>query len=154
MSHADSTAHEPSVLIFIDGHEYKVHGHRVTAADLRQLARPPIARDRQLWLDIPDAPDQLLADGENIELRPDMRFFSEPHPVTLYIDRTAYTVTRKRMTGDEMRHLPTPPLAADRDLWLDRIDEQDKKIADDDVVRLHDAMRFFTAPGRINPGAR
>ncbi|GAA3797036.1 multiubiquitin domain-containing protein [Streptomyces phyllanthi] len=153
MTHTGSTAHGVPVSIFIDGHEYQSHARRVTTADLRRLPRPPIAEDRQLWLDIPDAPDRSLADGESLDLAPGMRFFSE-HPITLHIDRIAYTVTRKRMTGQELRALPTPPVAPDRDLWLDRIDEQDKKIADDEVVRLRDGIRFFTAPGRINPGAR
>ncbi|MFE7652589.1 multiubiquitin domain-containing protein [Streptomyces bottropensis] len=142
------------VTIFIDGREYQTRGRQATPADLRRLPQPPLSSDRQLWLDIPDAPDRHLAEDERIELVPGMRFFTEPQPITVHIDRIAYTVSRKRMTGLELRALPTPPVAPDRDLWLDRIDQQDKKIADDAVVQLRDGMRFFTAPGRINPGAR
>ena len=37
---------------------------------------------------------------------------------------------------------------------LDVPDKRDIKIQDEDVVRLTDGTRFFTAPGRINPGAQ
>lgn len=142
------------VQIFIDGNEYESHTGRVTEADLRRLPRPPIPADRQAWLDIPDEQDRPLAEGETIVLVPGMRFFTEPHEITIHIDRHSYTVTKKRMTGTELRVVPTPPVAEDRDLWMDVINERDVKIADDKVVRLRDGMRFFTAPGRINPGAR
>jgi hypothetical protein len=147
-------AAERHIPVFIDGHEYASRVRRVTEADLRRLPRPPIPDGKELWLDIPDEQDRPLAEGETIELAPGMRFFSEPYEITIHIDRTRYTVTKKRMTGLELRAVPAPPVASDRDLWLDIIDKRDKKIADDDIVRLRDGMRFFTAPGRINPGAR
>lgn len=154
MAETVSAAHPPRIEIFIDGDAYQVHARHVTAAELRRLPQPPIPAERQLWLDIPDAPDRPLADGKSIDLMPGMRFFSEPQSITIHIDRTAYTVTSKRMTGQELRAVPMPPVAPDRDLWLDRVDQQDKKITDHEVVRLRDGMRFFTAPGRINPGSR
>ena len=58
------------------------------------------------------------------------------------------------MTGAELRALPSPDVAADRDLWRDVPDKRDVKLQDEDIVRLKDATRFFTAPGRINPGAQ
>ncbi|MGW9205714.1 multiubiquitin domain-containing protein [Embleya sp. NPDC055664] len=140
--------------IFIDGHEYESRTEHVSAANLRHLARPAIPQDKEIWLDIPDALDRPLEEDETIALVPGMRFFSEIREISIHIDRAAYTVTRKRMTGAELRAVPVPPVAADRDLWLDIVDKQDKKIADDETVRLRDGMRFFTAPGRINPGSR
>jgi hypothetical protein len=38
------------------------------------------------------------------------------------------------MTGAELRAVPTPAVAGDRDLWLDVPDGRDRKIQDDDVV--------------------
>lgn len=145
---------KPRIPIFIDGREYTSRASRMAEADLRHISQPPIDEDQQLYLDIPDAPDRFLEAGETIELSAGMRFFSEPPEITIHIDRTPYTVAKKRMTGLELRAVPTPPIAEDRDLWLDRIDQRDKKITDHEVVRLRDGMRFFTAPGRINPGTR
>jgi hypothetical protein len=58
------------------------------------------------------------------------------------------------MSGAELRALPSPDVPADRDLWRDVPDKRDVKVQDEDIVHLKDGMRFFTAPGRINPGAR
>ncbi|MGW6012453.1 multiubiquitin domain-containing protein [Streptomyces sp. NPDC055210] len=155
-----TTAQTPSaeagrhVRVFIDGHEYDAPARRVTETDLRHLPRPAVPDDKELWLDIPDAPDRPLEENETIDLTSGMRFFTELRQITIHIDRTPYVVAKKRMTGGELRAIPTPPVAEDRDLWLDIIDKRDQKIADDEVVRLRDGMRFFTAPGRINPGSR
>ncbi|MFC1404986.1 MULTISPECIES: multiubiquitin domain-containing protein [Streptacidiphilus] len=143
-----------STKIFINGVATRSQADAVTPAELRRLAQPPIPQDEKMWLDIPDAPDEPLREEEVVHLVPDMRFFSQPQQICIVIDRVRYEVTHRRMTGSQLRAVPTPPVPADRDLWLDRPDEQDKKIADDEVVRLYDGIRFFTAPGRINPGAR
>ncbi|MEV6973243.1 multiubiquitin domain-containing protein [Kitasatospora sp. NPDC093806] len=140
------------ITVFIDGSEYDTAHHRATPAQLRKIPNPDIPTDRAIWLDIPDAPDRRLAEDEPVDLRDGMRFFSDPQPLTIFIDRHPYEVTRKRMTGQEIRALPTPPVSDDRDLWLDVVDQHDRKIAADEVVRLRDGMRFFTAPGSINPG--
>ncbi|MFJ9806598.1 multiubiquitin domain-containing protein [Streptomyces wuyuanensis] len=153
---AESTAvPSPSarrITVFIDGHKYDTARHRATPAQLRRLPNPDIPSDKAIWVDIPDAPDRCLAEEEPIDLGDGMRFFSDPQPVTIFIDRHRYEVTRKRMTGQEIRALPTPPVPDDRDLWLDVVDQHDRKIAADELIRLRDGMRFFTAPGSINPG--
>jgi len=142
------------VQIFIDGIPCEAPTARITADGLRRLAQPPLPADRKMWLDVPDAPDKHLTEEDSVELVPGMRFFSQPRKIYIFIDRTRYEVTRARMTGAELRNVPQPPVAPDRELWLDRLDEQDKKIADDKTVHLDEGMRFFTAPGRINPGSR
>jgi len=70
----------------------------------------------------------------------------------IQIDRVHYKVAGHHLTGQQLRDLPTPPIAADRDLFLVVPGAQDRKISADEKVDLHDGMRFFTAPGHINPG--
>lgn len=70
----------------------------------------------------------------------------------IQIDRTPYKVTQGEMSGAEIRELMTPPIGADRDLFEVVPGAADRKIADTDVVEIHNGQRFFTAPGQINPG--
>ena len=72
----------------------------------------------------------------------------------IQIDRAKYTVTQRVMTGAEIRKVPPDGILPDRDLFLVVPGGPDKKIADDERVEIRDGMRFFTAPGQINPGAR
>ena len=81
-----------------------------------------------------------------------MRFFTEIDAISIRIDRVDYEVFKRKVTGAGLRAVPSPGVAADRDLWRDVPDKRDVKVQDEDVVRLKDGMRFFTAPGRINPG--
>lgn len=77
----------------------------------------------------------------------------EPH-FQIQIDRVHYTVTQATMTGTELRHLPTPPIGPDRDLFEVVPGHPDRKIEDTDVVQIRNGQRFFTAPALINPGRR
>lgn len=70
----------------------------------------------------------------------------------IYIDGTKYHPERNKLTGAQLRQVPSPPVSADRDLWLDVVDELDKLIEDDEGVELENNMRFFTVPRVINPG--
>lgn len=81
---------------------------------------------------------------------------SQEHPAKGYriqIDRNHYTVTQSQMTGAELRRVPDPPVGSDRDLFEVVPGGTDRKIADSDVVQIHNGQRFFTAPTQINPGA-
>lgn len=70
----------------------------------------------------------------------------------IQIDRTHYTVTMKHMTGLQLRHVPTPPIGPDRDLFEVVPGGSDRKIGDEQVVEIRNGLRFFTAPAQINPG--
>lgn len=70
----------------------------------------------------------------------------------IQIDRTHYKVHRERMTGLEIRHVPSPPIGPDRDLFEVVPGGSDLKILDDTVVEIRNGLRFFTAPAQINPG--
>ena len=77
---------------------------------------------------------------------------SHQHEFHIQIDRVHYTVTKDRMTGSELRLVPTPPIGPDRDLFEVVPGGTDRKITDSSVVEIRDGMRFFTAPAQINPG--
>ena len=76
----------------------------------------------------------------------------EHHEFQIQIDRVHYTVTKRHMTGLELRHVPKPPIGPDRDLFEVIPGGTDRKIADNEVVEIRDGKRFFTAPAQINPG--
>lgn len=142
------------ITIHIDKQPFKVKPGPTPVATLRQLPEPPVPADRDLWLDVDDAQDEILDNAASIDLVDGQRFFTEIDGITIRIDRIEYEVFKRKMTGAELRALPSPDVAADRDLWRDVPDKRDVKVQDEDIVRLKDGTRFFTAPGRINPGAR
>ena len=86
---------------------------------------------------------------------------SDPHPrpdppkseFTIKIDRAIYKVHARELTGQQLRAVSDPPIGADRDLFEVVPGGSDIKILDDDVVKMRDGLRFFTAPAQINPGA-
>lgn len=141
------------ITIHIDGDPYRVAPGSTLVSRLRQLPHPPVPEGKDIWLDIEDEQDRVLDDAAAVDLVEGMRFFSEVEPVRIHIDRVEYEVFARKMTGLQLRAVPSPDVAPDRDLWLDVPDKRDVKIQDEDVVRLKDGMRFFTAPGRINPGS-
>jgi hypothetical protein len=48
--------------------------------------------------------------------------------------------------------LPEPDIGSDRDLFEVVPGGSDRKIANDQDVKMRDGLRFFTAPAQINPG--
>ena len=149
---ARAEARGDRVAVYIDGAEYKVASGRTPVATLRTLRQPPVPAEMDLWLDIDEEQDQELDPKATIDVVAGMRFFTEIDAIRIRIDRVDYEVFKRKMTGIGLRAVPSPDVAADRDLWRDVPDKRDVKVQDEDVVRLKDGMRFFTAPGRINPG--
>lgn len=73
----------------------------------------------------------------------------------IQIDRHHYDVDKHRMTGSELRHLPEHTIPESRDLYEIRHDGRDDELISlTDEVHIRDGLRFFTAPGRINPGQK
>lgn len=70
------------------------------------------------------------------------------------IDRKEYKVNMAVMTGAQLRKLPEPDIGADRDLFEVVPGGSDRKIGDDQEVKMRDGLRLFTAPAQINPGCR
>jgi hypothetical protein len=77
----------------------------------------------------------------------------EGRPYEIKIDRTEYKVHERSRTGLQLRALAQPPIGPDRDLFEVVPGGADKKIENNEEVRMQDGLRFFTAPAHINPGA-
>ena len=76
----------------------------------------------------------------------------EPKGFHIQIDRAHYEVLQEKLTGAELRRVPATPIPSERDLFQIIPGHSDLKIKDDDTIEMHDGLRFFTAPGTINPG--
>ena len=74
------------------------------------------------------------------------------HAFHIQIDREHFTVSQLALTGAQLRQLPSPPIGPDRDLFEVVPGHPDRKITNDELVEMHDGLRFFTAPAQINPG--
>ncbi len=74
------------------------------------------------------------------------------HTFEIAIDRAHHAVHSPELTGTQLRDLSAPPIPADRDLFEVRPGNEDVLVENQDEVRMHEGLRFFTAPGRINPG--
>ena len=70
----------------------------------------------------------------------------------IQIDRSRYEVKEETRTGGQLRALPDPDIPADRDLFEVVPGGTDVKIEAAATVKMRDGLRFFTAPGHINPG--
>ena len=77
-----------------------------------------------------------------------------PDVSVIKIDRKEYKVREKVLTGTQLRQLPEPDIGPDRDLFEVVPGGSDRKIANDQEVKMRDGLRFFTAPAQINPGRR
>lgn len=61
-------------------------------------------------------------------------------------------LTDGKLTGRQIRELADPPIGTDRDIFEIVPGGPDRKIEDDDKVKIRNGMRFFSAPAVINPG--
>lgn len=72
--------------------------------------------------------------------------------VVIHIDRKPFKVAVEELTGSELRALPDPDIGPEFDLWLEEPGGEDKRIENEEPVKLRNGMHFFTAPSVINPG--
>jgi hypothetical protein len=92
-----------------------------------------------------------MSSSSNPELPPERPSDRTFH---IQIDRTHYEVSSAQMTGAQLRLVPPTGIPADRDIFEVVPGHSDRKIQDGDIVDIKSGLRFFTAPGTINPGAR
>ena len=74
--------------------------------------------------------------------------------IKIHIDRELFDVDEPEITGAALRALPVPPIGPERDLYEIRPGQDDNLVEETATVRVRPGQRFFTAPGRINPGQR
>ena len=111
--------------------------------------RDPRSPDR-----IPDESDRPDDPGEKLPVDPPPR---RPRKLTIRIDREDYPVPFEllqdgTLTGLQIRRFPNPDIGPERDLFEVVPGGSDRKIENDERVRIQDGMRFFSAPAVINPG--
>jgi hypothetical protein len=74
--------------------------------------------------------------------------------ITIYVNRHAFRVTGRPVTGATLKDLPTPPIGPDLDLIrIMHGGESDLFVEPDEVVELEDGTEFFAVPRSIMPGA-
>lgn len=69
-------------VIFIDKQQFKTSAATLTGAELRQLPKPPIGPDRDLYEEVPGGQDVPVADDQAVQLKDGMHFFTTPHTIT------------------------------------------------------------------------
>lgn len=75
------------------------------------------------------------------------------HLIPIIIEKKQYKVPEGSMTGAELRSLPDPDIAADRDLWLEVPGPGDDiLVMPTSTINLKPGIHFYTAPTTINPG--
>jgi Multiubiquitin len=72
--------------------------------------------------------------------------------IVIHIDRKPFKVAEEELTGSALRALPDPDIGPEFDLWLEEPGGEDKRIENEEPVKLRNGMHFFTAPSVINPG--
>jgi len=65
-------------VIHIDRKRYEAPKPVMTGTELRALADPDIGSDRDLWREVPGGEDVLVADGDPVDLKNGMHFYSAP----------------------------------------------------------------------------
>ena len=145
--------------IRLDRTEYEWPEDKITGTQLRRLPPTPIPDDLDLFQVVPGDSDREIKDDDTVEVHEGLGFVTAPrvspeHKVfTIRIDRAEYEWSEEKITGAQLRHLTPTPIPDDRDLFQIVPGHPDRKIKSDDTVRVHDGLRFFTAPNTINPGS-
>ena len=67
MTAQDDQKGKPGIPIFIDDVKYDAPSDRMTGEALRNLTKPPVPADRDLWLEVPGQKDDVL-------IRPDQTY--------------------------------------------------------------------------------
>jgi len=80
--HHDHHHHEHHIDIKIDHDSFHIHQLELTGEQIRQLPKPPIGPERDLYEEIhgPDD-DRLIGNDELVHLRNGMHFFTAPHTI-------------------------------------------------------------------------
>jgi len=73
--------------------------------------------------------------------------------ITIYVNRHAFRVAGRPVTGAALKELPTPPIGPDLDLVrIMHGGESDLFVQPDEVVELEDGAEFFVVPRTIIAG--
>ena len=79
---ASDTEAEIAVSVIIDEVQCRVPAGEIAGRDLRQVPDATIGDDRDLWVEVPGEPDELVEDERIVVIEEDMRFFSVSRHIT------------------------------------------------------------------------
>lgn len=71
---------------------------------------------------------------------------------TIVIDNKQYQAPARTMTGAQLRRLAEPDIGPNYDLWQEVPGGEDNLVDDNEHVKLHDCMGFYSSSCEINPG--
>ncbi|OJZ63330.1 hypothetical protein BRW65_29880 [Mycobacterium paraffinicum] len=131
----------PHLTIYIDDAPYQVPAGRRSGAELRALTNPA---PTELWLDVEDAQDRLVAPGDVIDVTEYMRFFTG-QSITIFLDGEPYSVPPGSISEDQLRKLAIPVISEDFGLFRDVVDVRDHRIAPGEILLISDGDRFYSA---------
>lgn len=65
--------------IFIDGTKYDAPQPSMTGQALRELAKPPVPPERDLWLEVPgEKDDELIRPDMTYQVKPGSQYYTSP----------------------------------------------------------------------------
>jgi hypothetical protein len=74
-------------------------------------------------------------------------------PLIIFIGDEKLIAPKEQMTGAELRNLPQPPVAGNRDLWLEVPGPADDLLIRPEITyEVRRGSHYYTAPSTINPG--
>jgi hypothetical protein len=115
-----------------------------------ELDRERVESERER---VEDDREKVEADRERLEHEREGHGHRPPH-YEIFIDKDRFEVEEPDLIGAQLRELPKPPVGQDRDLWEEIPGPgDDKKIGDEEHVRMRSGLRFFTTPRHVTPGA-
>lgn len=76
-------SHEnPVIPIFIDGVKFDAPTRSMTGEELRNLPKPPVSDDRDLWLEVPGkGDDELIEPSKHYEIKPGSNYYTAPRTI-------------------------------------------------------------------------
>lgn len=82
MEHIDSEVKHKVIPIFIDETKYDAPSEEMTGHALRDLPKPPVPANRDLWLEVPGPKDDVLIRPEKTyEVKPGSRYYTAPSTI-------------------------------------------------------------------------
>lgn len=93
------------VSIYLDRVSYKVPSGSISEQQLRALPRPPVPDDREVWRDIEDEQDRVVAVNEIVIIDSGDRFFTQPMPlppITIIVNGRKRSTRNRELSFDEV----------------------------------------------------
>jgi len=83
---------EGGIPIFIDEIKYDAPSREMTGQALREIPKPPVPSDRDLWLEVPGpSHDGLIRPEKTFEVRPGSHYYTAPSTINPGEKRDAVT---------------------------------------------------------------